>query len=68
MDLYAFYLAHPVCQPVNQSGHPVGRDPDHRAGKRENIVGLVSRRDAFNDLADGRDQARLSDPESALSN
>ena len=32
-------------------------------GARENIVGLVLRRDAFNALADGRDQARLSEVE-----
>ena len=32
-------------------------------GERENIVGLVLRRDAFNALADGRDQARLSEVE-----
>ena len=32
-------------------------------GERENIVGLVLRSDAFNALADGRDQARLSEVE-----
>jgi CBS domain containing-hemolysin-like protein len=43
-------------------GWPHSRVPLYE-GERENIVGMVLRRDAFSVLADGRDQAALSEVE-----